>query len=92
MGRTVDCLLRLVWVGEGNIASDPSFVDAAAKDYRVRSTSSATNVGRRSHLPRDIADLDWDGDTTEPIPTDLGLKGRATGSLVDIGAFRRVSP
>lgn len=80
------------WPGMGNIASDPLFANATANDFRLQSASPCADLGRRSSLPPDLADLDWDGDTTEPLPTDLSLHTRSTGTSVDAGAYRRISP
>jgi len=60
------------FVGTGNIDSDPLFVGAS--DFHLQGTSPCKNAGQTMALPLDIADLDWDGNTTEQTPLDLALK------------------
>ncbi len=80
------------WPGQGNINADPQFTHAAARDFRPRSASPCAGRGQRAVLPPDTADLDWDGDTSEPLPIDLGRNPHGTGPNVDMGAFRRGRP
>jgi hypothetical protein len=73
--------------GEGNIDSDPQFVDAAGGDLRLRPTSPSMDAGNSAVLPADALDLDSDGDTSEPIPLDLDYLPRVSGAAVDMGAY-----
>jgi len=43
-------------------------------------------------LPPDVGDLNWDANTVEPIPYDLGLAGRNVGISVDMGAYEIPAP
>jgi uncharacterized repeat protein (TIGR01451 family) len=85
------------WIsGTNNIDIDPLFVDPAGTDgisgtlddnLRLSAGSPALDVGDNSALPPDVYDLDRDGDTSEPIPIDLGGNPRVTNSVVDMGAY-----
>jgi len=57
--------------GEGNISSDPLFVNALGDDYRLQSGSPANNAGTGAGAPR------WDKDGTP----------RPKGDGVDMGAY-----
>ena len=55
--------------------------------------SPAIDAGDNSLLPADLFDLDEDGDTTEPIPVDLGGQGRiqtSSSTTVNMGAYEEV--
>jgi len=75
------------WFAIGNIDADPLFLDPANGDFRISLSSPCKNTGRYHILPPDIADLDWDGDTTEPLPKDLGLGARRMFYRLDMGAY-----
>ncbi len=80
------------WPGEGNIgedlqAHDPLFVYPADDNYQLRRSSPARELGDSSALPADTYDLDWDGDTVEPLPLDLALLPRVYDTSVDSGAY-----
>ncbi|UCC29402.1 MAG: right-handed parallel beta-helix repeat-containing protein, partial [Phycisphaerales bacterium] len=75
------------WPGEGNLYSDPLFVDPATGDYRIRQTSPCKDKGQNASLPTDVADTSLDGNTTETLPKDLGLNARIHGDSVDMGAY-----
>ncbi len=88
------------WAGAGNVGSlpehDPGFVDTVGPDtipgtldddLRLSSGSPCIDTGDDSALPADAADLDGDGDTTEPLPLDLDGNPRVSGSFVDMGAY-----
>jgi parallel beta-helix repeat protein/predicted outer membrane repeat protein len=74
----------LIW-GAGNIDVDPRFV--GADDYHLFTSSLCVDAGDSSAIPSDTGDLDGDGDTSEPIPYDLGGVARVLGGAVDIGAY-----
>lgn len=97
--------------GTAVIAADPMFVDADGPDnmlgneddnYRLRAGSRCIDAGDNSVLPPDIADLDADGNETEPISLDLlGYRrledavdvpdtGLGAAPLVDLGPFEYV--
>ncbi|UCG32576.1 MAG: right-handed parallel beta-helix repeat-containing protein [Phycisphaerales bacterium] len=91
-------------IGSGNINKDPVFADALGPDktagtvddnLQLRVASPCMDAGDTAALPADLADLDGDGDTTEPLPWDLGggprvADGNEDGSvIVDMGAYER---
>ena len=80
------------WSGEGNKDVDPLFVNAAARDYRLQSNSLCRDAGNTALLPKDSADLDWDGVTTSTLGKDLEMKSRVSGTAVDIGAYESTGP
>ncbi len=85
------------WPGQGNIDADPLF--AGPTDYHLLPGSPCIDAGCNWGVPRDFADLDDDGDTTEITPLDLDGEGRFfddpdTGDtgcgcppVVDMGAY-----
>jgi len=93
--------------GGGNIDADPKFevtpspggdgtwgtADDDYGDLRIKSISQLIDVGDTAALPADVADLDGDGNTTEPLPVDRDGSvrvhdGDANGSAeVDMGAY-----
>lgn len=58
-------------------------------DHRIGASSTCINGGNSTTLPADAADLDDDGDLSEPLPLDLSGADRVIGSNVDFGAFER---
>ena len=77
--------VSLGWPGEGNVSGDPLFVSPGLGDYRLDAGSPCLETGDDASLPDDIADLDGDGDSVEPLPLDLdGLPRR-----VDANGDRR---
>jgi len=71
------------YTGSQNLDADPLF----AQGYELQSSSPCKNKGNSSALPQDVADLDWDGVTGEPIPFDLCGNPRKSDFIVDIGAY-----
>jgi hypothetical protein len=97
--------------GPGNLDLDPLFADPDGpdnnpltyldNDYRLAAGSPCTDAGDNALVGPDLADIDGDGDITEPTPLDL-LKqlrfvedpsapntGQGTPPLVDLGALER---
>jgi hypothetical protein len=73
--------------GPGNIASDPKFVDPTSGNWRVAIGSPTIDAGNTSIIPADTFDLDFDGNTSEPLPVDLqgGPRRRDDLATVDSG-------
>lgn len=63
--------------GEGNIANNPSFVDASSGDYRLQDSSSCIDAGRND---------DWAWQTTALDAASRVLHGRFS-LRVDMGAY-----
>ncbi len=72
--------------GTGNINADPLF-EVAVGDYRLQSSSPCRDGGTDASPPQDVADLDWDLDTSEDVPFDLDMLPRIASTNVDIGAY-----
>lgn len=85
------------WTGTGNIDSNPFFVSAANDNYRLRYSgrylSACVDAGNDDDVPADVADLDWNGTTTEDLPKDLNAAPLALDDRisycdgVDMGAY-----
>ncbi|MBN2562344.1 MAG: right-handed parallel beta-helix repeat-containing protein [Phycisphaerae bacterium] len=84
------------WPGEGNTDLEPLFVDRDGADgiqgtedddLRPRAPSPCLDAGLNGALPADIADIDGDGDTDEPLPWDLDGQPRVHDDIVDMGAY-----
>jgi len=81
--------------GTGNLALDPRF----AGSYELSRTSPCIDAGDDTAVLQDRFDIDGDGNTTEPVPRDLGLRSRfldeptvpdtgvGPAPIVDMGAF-----
>jgi hypothetical protein len=67
------------FAGQGNIDSDPLFVDAAAGDYRLQAGSPC--IGTGSKTASNLPDLDI-----------TGLLPRALGGAVEMGAYEYIEP
>jgi hypothetical protein len=89
------------WPGTGNFAANPLFVQPRGPDgsagteddhLRLSAGSSCLDCGDNTLLPQDFADLDGDGDVTEPLPLDLDGKPRVTNATVDLGAYEMQPP
>lgn len=70
----------------GNTDLNPSFVDWANNDFRLRSHSVAIDAGSSAWLVTDIYDVDGDGQYDEFNP-DLDFLDRISGGAVDIGPY-----
>lgn len=79
-------LMRNAPQGNGNITSDPLFADSS---LHLSANSPAIDAGNSALIPPDTADLDNDGNITEPLPIDLAGNKRVSGAGLDIGAFER---
>ena len=81
------------WTGSTNINVDPLFVNAASNDYHLTSGSPCMDAGKSSAptLPNDQGDLNWNTNTGEPTPLDLGLGPRVWTLIgtqkVDLGCY-----
>ncbi|MBV8752752.1 MAG: VCBS repeat-containing protein [Hyphomicrobiales bacterium] len=53
----------------------------------IKLGGSAQDTGSTAALPRDLFDLNNNGNTTEPLPVDARGEPRVFGPAVDIGAF-----
>ncbi len=94
------------FAGTNNIVNDPQFVRSpnpgpdglqgtSDDDYGYlypQAGSLCVNSGSRAALPPDVTDLDSDGDTTEPVPSDLSGRTRVVDGKVDIGAYEVARP
>jgi hypothetical protein len=92
----IDPTCTLIW-GSGNINADPHF--AFPHDYHLMPDSPCIDAGDNTAVPADTADLDGDGDPSEPIPFDIEGRlrfvdqpdvpdtGNGTAPIVDMGAF-----
>ncbi len=82
--------------GWGDNPDTPHVDESANDDYgdlRILRDSPAMDTGNNALLPADTLDLDNDGDTSEPIPFDLGGSPRIFNGTVDIGAYEyQLSP
>ena len=79
--------VRGSWAGEGNINTEPLFVEPAVGDYHLLPGSPCIDAGDNTAVPADTTDLDGDGNTTEPIPWDLDGYPRIVGDWIDMGAY-----
>lgn len=73
--------------GNGNISADPLFVQPGLSDLRLSIGSPCLDAGSTASLPQDLADLDGDANTTEPLPLDRAGMPRVQGTAVDMGAY-----
>jgi hypothetical protein len=55
-------------------------------DYHLAVGSPCIDAGDNNSIPADIADLDNDGNTSEPIPWDIDTDARVSGGTVDMGS------
>ncbi|MCA9290134.1 MAG: hypothetical protein KDA25_03335 [Phycisphaerales bacterium] len=76
----------------GNMNSDPLFVQPGADDLRLGLGSPCVNAASSALLPNDVHDADGDGDTSEPLPFDLAGLARVQDGAPDIGAYEGAFP
>jgi predicted outer membrane repeat protein len=72
------------WVDDGTVPIPASFFPGAG--------GPPLDTGATAWLPADIADLDGDGDVTEPLPLDYSRQPRVVGAAVDLGCFEAQTP
>ncbi len=73
--------------GSGNVGFDPLLMNPAGEDYRLSQASPCRDAAAYAAISPDLADLDNDGDVSEPIPLDLGEQARVYGGGLDMGAL-----
>lgn len=88
--------------GPGVIDADPLFRQLPPTRHRInndengdlglQSGSPAIDAGLTSLLPLDLVDLDGDGNSLEPLPTDLDGNLRVWGAAPDLGAYEFGAP
>lgn len=109
-GAMVGTNCTLNW-GSGNIDQDPLFADTDGPDghygtqddnFHVISGSPCLDAGDNSAVPADGADLDHDGNTSEPLPIDAAGNtrfaddpnstdsGNGGAPIIDIGAIEGI--
>jgi parallel beta-helix repeat protein len=90
----------------GNLSVDPLFVqnpdpgpdgtwgtdDDEEGDLHLLPGSPCLDAGSNGALPPDTWDMNTNGDTTEPIPWDLGGSPRIAWCTVDIGTYEYQGP
>ena len=86
--------------GSGNIDNDPLFVENGFwgldemwndGDYQLQQSSLCIDQGNNSLLPKDVADLDGDSNTSESLPVDINDTDRIKNDIVDMGAYESSS-
>lgn len=77
--------------GNGNIDSDPLFVNSSGGDYSVTTSSPCLDAGN-GDLPADAGDLDWDNQLTEATSLDFAMVQRRVGLAIDIGPYEYQNP
>jgi len=82
------CVQGLSTLTNGNLSTDPLFVDPSGGNFRLQRVSPVINVGEAALLPLDYADLDGDANSTDPHPYDLDLPhAREMACELDMGAY-----
>jgi hypothetical protein len=74
------------YAGTGNVAIDPSFLDATSSDYRI-GNCLAIDIGDDGELAADLADLDNDGSTSDVLPFDVADWTRIQNGVPEFGAY-----
>jgi predicted outer membrane repeat protein len=72
---------------DGNRNIDPMFVAPQLGNFSLGATSPVVDVGDSLAVETDVADLDADDDTSEPVPFDQIGNPRISGAFVDLGAY-----
>ena len=91
--ETVFAAVALVDPDGAGVGNDPFFAGVLADNGGAVQTIAiarggiAQNAGDNAELPADIADLDGDADTAEPLPVDARGLPRVALGTVDVGAF-----
>ena len=92
--------------GTGNLpgTTSPSFVNAGSPagadgilgtsddGLRVADASPIVDAGNDSALPADAADLNRDGNVSEPLPVSITGANRIQGDAVDLGTYETSPP
>lgn len=85
---TYSCIEQSGYAGSnGNISSDPQFLDVANGDFRLSSASPCIDAGNGSVAP----ELDYDGNTRYDDP-DVANTGTGDPVYSDIGAYEYLLP
>ena len=92
------------WLGATSITIDPVFTNGPTRDFTLAALSPCLDAANDMHLLDDLADLDGDSITNEPVPLDIGELtrevdspvantgidgGQITGAITDMGAHER---
>ena len=74
---------------DGGVKADGPDGIAGTEDDNLRLSPGSPSIDAADNLavPPDTADLDGDGDTTEPTPLDLDGNRRIVNRIVDMGAY-----
>lgn len=64
------------WPGDGNISLDPLLMADPDAGYRLLPGSPCIDAASNAAFPADSADLDGDGDVSEPLPLDVLRRAR----------------
>ncbi|MFO0874123.1 MAG: hypothetical protein U0575_09150 [Phycisphaerales bacterium] len=76
-----------VEVGFNDLVADPQLADPRGADAHPIGSSPVINAGLNAIIVHDVADIDGDGNTLEPVPLDIDDNPRVSGGVVDLGAF-----
>lgn len=91
-----------VYVGTGNINTNPSFVNGTQRDLRLKLGSPCIDAGDDSAISADVLDLDGDNDVGEWMPRDFrpdvqreiatvpvptGIDAARPNKVADMGCF-----
>ena len=76
-----------------SISADPLFVNPAARNLRLLSSSSpCVDTGSNGRIGKDVVDVDENGNSTEEVPWDKDGDSRVQGPIVDMGAYEAAAP
>ncbi len=84
-------ILQGGFTGSGNLNADPSFVDAAARDFSLRNTSVAIDAGSNSTVPAGTT-VDQAGNPRFIDLPSVADTGVGSAPIVDIGAYEAQLP